>query len=240
MSCGTSVLWPAAWLDTPRRGRRSRPRPASTSSGVSNSGPKSTSKPMSAKAVPTTSAPRSWPSWPIFAISSRGRRPSTSAKAATSATMARKSSSPAKAEPYTPVMLRTSARWRPNTASIASLISPTVARARAASMQQREQVARHRCGAGAQPVEGGFARRAVPRRRASADAGDLLLADLRVVDVEHVDVLGSSARYWLTPTITSSPRSMRPGDARRPPRSASSACPTPPPWSCRRAPRPPR
>jgi hypothetical protein len=47
-----------------------------TSSGVWNSGPMSTSKPMSAKAVAMTLAPRSWPSWPILATRMRGRRPS--------------------------------------------------------------------------------------------------------------------------------------------------------------------
>jgi len=46
------------------------------SSGVWNSGPTSTSKPRSAKAEATTLAPRSWPSWPSFTTSMRGRRPS--------------------------------------------------------------------------------------------------------------------------------------------------------------------
>ena len=55
------------------------------SSAVWNSGPMSTSKPRSAKAVATTLAPRSWPSWPSLAIITRGRRPCASAKAAISA-----------------------------------------------------------------------------------------------------------------------------------------------------------
>ena len=38
------------------------------SAGVWNSGPMSTSNPRSAKAVATTLAPRSWPSWPSLAI----------------------------------------------------------------------------------------------------------------------------------------------------------------------------
>jgi hypothetical protein len=51
-------------------------------------------EPDAANAVPTTLAPRSWPSWPILAISSRGRRPSSAAKSATSATISEKSASP--------------------------------------------------------------------------------------------------------------------------------------------------
>eukprot|EP00966_Prymnesium_polylepis_P089433 2070788-Prymnesium_polylepis.2 len=46
-----------------------------TSSGVANSGPTSTSKPMSANAEAMTLAPRSWPSCPILATRMRGRRP---------------------------------------------------------------------------------------------------------------------------------------------------------------------
>ncbi len=39
----------------------------------------STSKPRSAKLVAITLAPRSWPSWPILAMSMRGLRPSSAA-----------------------------------------------------------------------------------------------------------------------------------------------------------------
>ena len=53
-----------------------------TSSGVENSGPTSTSKPMSAKAETMTFWPRSWPSWPILATRMRGRRPSASSNSA--------------------------------------------------------------------------------------------------------------------------------------------------------------
>ena len=55
-----------------------------TSAGVWNSGPTSTSKPRSAKAVAITFWPRSWPSWPILATRMRGRRPSASSNASTS------------------------------------------------------------------------------------------------------------------------------------------------------------
>ena len=56
-----------------------------TSAGVWNSGPTSTSKPRSAKAVAITFWPRSWPSWPILATRMRGRRPSACSNASTSA-----------------------------------------------------------------------------------------------------------------------------------------------------------
>ena len=56
-----------------------------TSAGVWNSGPTSTSKPRSANAVAITFCPRSWPSWPIFAIRMRGRRPCSSSKASAAA-----------------------------------------------------------------------------------------------------------------------------------------------------------
>ncbi len=50
--------------------------------GVENSGPTSTSKPRSAKAVAITFCPRSWPSCPILATRMRGRRPWRGSKAA--------------------------------------------------------------------------------------------------------------------------------------------------------------
>jgi hypothetical protein len=53
--------------------------------GGANSGPISTSKPTSAKALAITFWPRSWPSWPILATRMRGRRPSACSNASTSA-----------------------------------------------------------------------------------------------------------------------------------------------------------
>ena len=106
-----------------------------TSSGVENSGPTSTSKPMSAKAVTTTFWPRSWPSWPILATRIRGRRPSCSSNSRAAATT--RSTGPSPSSPdssrYTPLIVRITAWWRPYTFSRASEISPTVALARAAS-----------------------------------------------------------------------------------------------------------
>ena len=85
MMAGTSVLWPAASVQTPTACTSFSIAWRAHSSGVWNSGPMSTSKPRSAKAVATTLAPRSWPSWPSLAIITRGRRPCASAKAAISA-----------------------------------------------------------------------------------------------------------------------------------------------------------
>ena len=75
---------------------------------------------------------------------------------------------------------------------------------------QRQQVAVAR-GALGERLERGLARRSSSRSaRICVELGDLLVAHLGVVDVEHVDDLGvRRARYLLTPTTTSSPRSMR-------------------------------
>ena len=84
MIAGTSVLWPAASVVTPTACTSFSIAWRAHSSGVWNSGPMSTSKPRSAKAVATTLAPRSWPSWPSLAIITRGRRPCSSANASIS------------------------------------------------------------------------------------------------------------------------------------------------------------
>ena len=159
------------------------PPPASGTAG-----PTSTSKPMSAKAVAITLAPRSWPSWPILTTSRRGRRPSSSAKAAhvgldaAEAVVAGIGARRRRRE-----MLRIVARWRVKTFSSASEISPTVARARAASIAERQQIAlaaRRRC------VSAASAAAATRRRRGRADPlqpRHLLLAHPRVVDVEQLD-----------------------------------------------------
>ena len=59
ISCGTRVLCPAAWLETPIACTSFSIAWRAASSGVWNSGPMSTSKPMSAKAVAMILAPRS-------------------------------------------------------------------------------------------------------------------------------------------------------------------------------------
>src|SRR6187549_2376884 len=68
MIAGTSVLWPAASVLTPTACTSFSIAWRAHSSGVWNSGPMSTSKPRSAKAVATTLSPRSWPSWPSLEI----------------------------------------------------------------------------------------------------------------------------------------------------------------------------
>ena len=101
-----------------------------------------------------------------------------------------------------------SARWRANTSSSASEISPTVARARVASIDELEQVAVAR----ARPRA---ARRARPGTRASSrfavtlrEPRELLLADRRRCRRRgRRRRAPRSRRYLLTPTMTSSPRS---------------------------------
>ena len=77
--------------------------------------------------------PRSWPSWPILATRIRGRRPWRRSKPSTATRTVSTSADPAASLRYTPEMVRIWAVWRPKTTSRASLISPTVAPARAAS-----------------------------------------------------------------------------------------------------------
>ena len=83
MSSGIKVLWPAARLLAPIASTSCSSASAQASSGVWNSGPEVTSKPMSVKAEAITLAPRSWPSWPILATSRRGLRPSRRVTAST-------------------------------------------------------------------------------------------------------------------------------------------------------------
>ena len=140
-----------------------------------------------------------------------------------------------------PWIERISALWRSNTCSMASLISPTVARARAASMHRASRLpspaapsVRRR-----ERVLAGLPRRGSARTRSSRAI--CWRAHVGVVDVEHVDVLGVR-RLVLVDADDRPPRRGRrgPGGGRPTPRCAAWACPTRPPWSCRPAPRPPR
>ncbi len=72
ISSGISVLCPAARLLAPIASTSASSAMATVSFGVWNSGPETTSNPMSAKAEAITLAPRSWPSCPILATISRG------------------------------------------------------------------------------------------------------------------------------------------------------------------------
>ena len=99
------------------------------SSGVWNSGPMSTSKPRSAKAVATTLAPRSWPSWPSLAIITRGRRPCSLGEGVDLALAACPSLRPVVGGcVHAGHLLRVGAVAARRPVSSASLISPTVAR----------------------------------------------------------------------------------------------------------------
>ena len=189
ISSGTSVLCPAAWLDTPTTCTSFSTASRAASSGVWNSGPTSTSKPRSANAVAMTLAPRSWPSWPIFTTSMRGRRPSASANASTSARIRSKPSSPSYARAVhagdatdrrpgggrTPAPARRRSR------------RPSPAR-RVASIDELEQVAVAARRPRVSALERGLARGLVARRPARCcEPRDLLLAHRGVVDVADVD-----------------------------------------------------
>ena len=197
------------------------------SSGVWNSGPEMTSKPMSAKAQAITLAPRSCPSWPILATMMRGLRPSRRGDrlhAFDHLRVARVAFIGAGRRCPSPA----SARCRSGRTRLPSppRSRPASRRARARFDGQREQVARlapfgSRCDACSAPFDAACAGSGWPPRRAlqracsllvalgaPCDARDLAFADLVVVDVERVDRRRPRrARYLLTPTITSSPRS---------------------------------
>ena len=82
--CKELHRWPAASVDRPMTCTSASIAWRAASSGVANSGPISTSKPMSPKAEAITFWPRSCPSCPALATRILGRRPSFSAKASTS------------------------------------------------------------------------------------------------------------------------------------------------------------
>ena len=77
ISSGMSVLCPAASVDAPTTSTSLSSARTTVSSGVWNSGPLTTSKPISPKAEEMTLAPRSCPSCPILATSNLGLRPKT-------------------------------------------------------------------------------------------------------------------------------------------------------------------
>ena len=135
-----------------------------------------------------------------------------------------------------------SARWRPNTSSIASEISPTVARARVASIDSASRLPSPL----APSVERVERRLARGLRRASAlhllRAGRSAGSRTSVLSMSRM----STCRLLGEPVLVDADDRLvaavdaRPGAGPPPPRCAASACPTRRPWSCRRAPRPPR
>src|SRR3546814_8334137 len=69
--CSSDHLCPAARLDAPTASTPLSSASTTVSSGLWNNGPETMSNPMSPNAEAMTLAPRSWPSCPILAISSR-------------------------------------------------------------------------------------------------------------------------------------------------------------------------
>ena len=210
MSCGTSVLWPAAWLDTPTTCTSFSTAARATSAGVSNSGPKSTSKPRSANAVPTTLAPRSWPSWPILAIED-ARAPAVVglAKASTSATdlveaLVALEGRAVHAGDATDLRLVAAEHRLHGVAHLADR-GPGPGRLDA----EGEEVA-VAGGALAEPLERVLRRR--PRRGSARTVSRRATCCSRTLVLSMSSTStwsGSAERYLLTPTMTSSPRSTR-------------------------------
>ena len=112
-------------------------------------------------------------------------------------------------------MLRIVARWRENTSSSASEISPTVARARVASIDSSSRLPSPAC-ALAQRVERVLHAGLVARRHAAARAARAAARARRCCRRRgRRRRAPRSRRYLLTPTMTSSPRSTRGLAARR-------------------------
>ena len=215
---------------------------SAASAGVWNSGPMTTSKPRSAKAEAITLAPRSWPSWPILTTSTRGLRPSRSLDIADLGLQFRVGGI-ALVMPAIDAGddLTCAPRGGPMRVSSAMEISPTVARARAASTAGARRLplpVRATCSSAARRCIAGLRHRGSRGCGQCARSGSRAPLHCRSSGYRH----GSAVLGWylLTPTMTSSPRSTRACRARRPPRCAAWACRWRPPWSCRPGPRLPR
>ena len=137
-----------------------------------------------------TLAPRSWPSWPILTTSMRGRRPSDSAKASTSCcTWPRRPRRPRRrrrtrrgSSGSRPCGGRTPSPWR-------RLISPTVARARAASTHRASRLPSP-AAPSVRRLRAAWQAASSRSARTRSSRAICWLADLGVVDGQHVDVLG--------------------------------------------------
>ena len=203
ISSGTSVLCPAAWLDTPTTCTSFSIASRAASSGVWNSGPTSTSKPRSANAVAITLAPRSWPSWPSLATRMRGRRPSASANSSTSLADLLRS----------PRRPRTRRRTRRRCVRIVGAVARrTPPRARRRSRRPSpgrgspRSTARAGCRRRRRPrVSASSAARhaaSVARRPARAASRAICCSRTSVLSTSRTSIGASSARrYLLTPTI---------------------------------------
>ena len=217
-----------------------------TSAGVWNSGPTSTSKPRSAKAVAITFWPRSWPSWPILATRMRGRRPSASSNASTSVAGALHGRGGACL-----VAVHTGDR------TDLARVPPVHLLQRVGDLADGRHGAGRVHGERQQVALQPLARAALRRRGQRAQrvlAGglvallaqpaqllDLLGAHRGVVDLEHVDLLVGLHPVLVDADDRPGVRSRSaPGCGPRPPRRGAWGCPRRWPWPCRRPPRPPR
>ena len=245
MSSGTSVLWPAAWLDADDvhvvlDRLRARPPPASGTAGRCRRR--------------SRGRRRRWRSpW------RRGRgRPGPSSRPGCAAGGPLRSANAVDlarscCQPSSPVVARPRTRRRstgcrrgggPNTFSSASRdLADRRARARGLDRRARAGCPSPRSAAS---VSASSARGDAPRRRASRlqllEPRDLRLAHRGVVDLADVDRVARSVELVL---VDADDDLLAAVDARllrapRPPRCAAWACRPRPPWSCRPAPRPRR
>jgi len=191
------------------RGRRSRSPGGRPPRGVWKSGPISTSKPISAKAVAMTLARA------VMAVLAEldhqhARPPPLLARegldlALDAAISPRR---PGTARHRRPTPSEWWALWRVNTASSASEISPTVDARPRRGDRQLEQIALAAPGGFGQRLERGGAGIGVAVGAEPRQPGDLLLAHLVVSTSRRLTSEVSPLRYLLTPTMTCSPRSM--------------------------------
>ena len=201
-----------------RRARRPRPPGGPPPRGSGTAGRRRRRSRGRRRRVAITFWPRSWPSWPTLATRIRGWRPSRRVNCSTrSRTRATPGPSPTSLR-YTPLIVRIGAVCRPNTSSSAALISPTVARARAASIDSLSRLA-----SGSSPRcrrRGAAPRRATPSRASSHAAWSrsarrvrsLAICSARTAELSTLSTSMSSAvsgRNTLTPTTGWRPESMR-------------------------------
>mmetsp|Transcript_45488 Transcript_45488/g.106177 ORF Transcript_45488/g.106177 Transcript_45488/m.106177 type:complete len:289 (-) Transcript_45488:454-1320(-) len=212
-SSGRRVRWPAACELTPTTCTSASIACIATSSGVAKSGPTSTSKPRSANADAMTLAPRSWPSCPILATRMRGCLPCRSANLAAAAMVASTSPSVSpNSTTYDPEEMECDGVYRPHCFSRAAVISPTVQRARAASIASSSKLPSYVAAAALSDASASAAcdslRVACSRRSCSTCASRTAELSITLGSTTGCSRPGFGSNL-LTPTITSEPESMR-------------------------------
>ena len=188
---------------------------------------------MSAKAVAITFAPRSCPSWPILTTKSAGGGPLLQQTLQYFSGSLRTLHRPHRPRHRRPRVSLPRHGGGQSSSSIAMLISPTVARARAASTAASKRLPPSFVRVSARskpPCTGRFV-------TAGADALKtfhlIFAAQPRCQHQECRSRSSLPRRYLFTPTITSCPGRSSPAGAQHFPQSAALACRWRPLWSCR-------